>query len=521
MTPAPPTPGAGAGAEAGRGGGGAGGGGGGGLGGVLGALPGPAREALLRRPEAALAAVRSLPSARARLYALRMAAAGGGGGGGGGGGEGVALTGGLVASWSKPGAGSASGHAAALRALVALGLWARDGPEGGFRVSPAFSAGLRSALEGGADGGSGEGEEEGAVDAAAAAAAGTVPGDGEGCWEVLLLGLVEAGAGEEVSEEPAPEGEAGEGLDERQLFERLGLVGPAGGALTAAGFRFLLQDTHAQMWALLQEYLLSLEEGRAAVTLGFLLQLGFRDLSRPYRLEALEPAQRDAVGPLSRLGLVHTFSADGVVGLPTHVAPTDLARTLCGGGTASTATGKPEGAQTRGSRGGGAAPGLGGGFILVETNFRVYAYTRSRLAGAVLRLFCAEEYLLPNLFVGRLTRESCGAAFALGIGAEAVLAYLRERAHPQARRGAGPAVPGTVADALRLWEAEAQRVSLEEAVLYSHFSSEAEFRAAEGFARSRGALLWSEPAKLRLAALGAFLDEMRAFIRANRAKAPD
>merc|ERR1711903_72633 len=203
MTPAPPTPGA----EAGRGGGG--------LGGVLGALPGPAREALLRRPEAALAAVRSLPSARARLYALRMAAAGGGsgGGGGGGGGEGVALTGGLVASWAKPGAGSASGHAAALRALVALGLWARDGPEGGFRVSPAFSAGLRSALEDGADGVSGQGEEESAVDAAAAAAAGAVSGDGEGCWEVLLLGLVEAGAGAEVSEEPAPEGEAGEGSD--------------------------------------------------------------------------------------------------------------------------------------------------------------------------------------------------------------------------------------------------------------------------------------------------------------------
>ena len=156
--------------------------------------------------------------------------------------------------------------------------------------------------------------------------------------------------------------------------------------------------------------------------------------------------------------------------------------------------------------------------MLVETNFRVYAYTRSRLAHAVLRLFSSEEYLLPNLFVGRLTRESCGAAFALGIGAEAVLGYLRERAHPQARRGAGPAVPGTVADALRLWEAEAQRVSLEEAVLYSHFASEAEFQAVEGFARGKGGLLWSEPAKLRLAAHSDLMDGMRSFIRENRAK---
>ena len=149
---------------------------------------------------------------------------------------------------------------------------------------------------------------------------------------------------------------------------------------------------------------------------------------------------------------------------------------------------------------------------------RSEALTRSRLAHAVLRLFSSEEYLLPNLFVGRLTRESCGAAFALGIGAEAVLGYLRERAHPQARRGTGPAVPGTVADALRLWEAEAQRVSLEEAVLYSHFASEVEFQAVEGFARSKGGLLWSEPAKLRLAAHSVLMDEMRAFIRENRAK---
>lgn len=45
-------------------------------------------------------------------------------------------------------------------------------------------------------------------------------------------------------------------------------------------------------------------------------------------------------------------------------------------------------------------------FIVVESNFKVYAYTDSLLYRAILKLFMREDYRLPNLIVGMLTRES-------------------------------------------------------------------------------------------------------------------
>jgi transcription initiation factor TFIIH subunit 4 len=40
------------------------------------------------------------------------------------------------------------------------------------------------------------------------------------------------------------------------------------------------------------------------------------------------------------------------------------------------------------------------GFIIVESNFKVYAYTSDTLYQAILRLFMQEDYLFPNLVVG-------------------------------------------------------------------------------------------------------------------------
>ena len=43
-------------------------------------------------------------------------------------------------------------------------------------------------------------------------------------------------------------------------------------------------------------------------------------------------------------------------------------------------------------------------FIIVESNFKVYAYTDSELYRAILRLFMREDCVFKNLVVGMLTR---------------------------------------------------------------------------------------------------------------------
>lgn len=62
---------------------------------------------------------------------------------------------------------------------------------------------------------------------------------------------------------------------------------------------------------------------------------------------------------------------------------------------------------------------------------QVYAYTASPLQAAVLRLFVRCECLLPNLFVGTVTRESVLSALKCGLTAEDIVSYLRSHAHPQ------------------------------------------------------------------------------------------
>jgi transcription initiation factor TFIIH subunit 4 len=46
------------------------------------------------------------------------------------------------------------------------------------------------------------------------------------------------------------------------------------------------------------------------------------------------------------------------------------------------------------------------GFLVLENNFRVYAYTQSLLHIRVLALFVRLECRLPNLVVGTITRKS-------------------------------------------------------------------------------------------------------------------
>lgn len=78
--------------------------------------------------------------------------------------------------------------------------------------------------------------------------------------------------------------------------------------------------------------------------------------------------------------------------------------------------------------------------IKVKVLLQVYAYTASQLQTAILRLFTRCECILPNLFVGILTRESVVGALASSLSADQIVGYLRQHAHPHVA-GRSPVVP--------------------------------------------------------------------------------
>ena len=287
-------------------------------------------------------------------------------------------------------------------------------------------------------------------------------------------------------------------------FEPAAPTAPApsrGGAgalsVSAAGFRFLLLERASQLWLLLQHYL-SAAEARgadAAAAVAFLLRLSFLPPHVPQRAPDAEarPAQRRMLADLATLGVLALFGDDD----DRWFCPTPLAASLAAG-LAAGGAGRPR-----------------DGHIIVETNYRVYAYTSSPLELAILRFFVRPEYRLPNVFVGALTRESVAGALTHGIGAEQIVAYLQQHAHP-AVAGRTPAVPETVTDQIRLWAAGTLRLRASPATLYDDFPNADAYRAAAAHARTLGALLWADDAKRVFVARRDVQPQMREFFRIAR-----
>ena len=106
-----------------------------------------------------------------------------------------------------------------------------------------------------------------------------------------------------------------------------------------------------------------------------------------------------------------------------------------------------------------------GGDIVLETNYRLYAYTASALQIAVLNLFTDMLFRFDNMVCGQLTQESTKDAFDAGITADQIISYLTAHAHPQMIKNGESCnltnpLPASVRDQIRLWYLDRKRIAL-------------------------------------------------------------
>ncbi|XP_049877411.1 general transcription factor IIH subunit 4 [Pectinophora gossypiella] len=253
--------------------------------------------------------------------------------------------------------------------------------------------------------------------------------------------------------------------------------------ITRAGFQFLLLSTAKQVWLFLQHYLHTAEKRSlsAAECLAFLYQLSFSTLGKDYSTEGMSNNMLVFLQHLREFGLVYQRKRKAGRFYPTRLA---LNITCVRDGAALVAPLEPGAA--RGAR----------GYILVETNYRVYAYTQTNLQVALLGLFTELIYRFPNLVVGVLTRESVRQALRGGITAEQIIHYLEQHSHPQMLKSetggirSSSRLPPTVVDQVRLWESERNRFTYTEGVVYNQFLSQADFVVLRDYARQQGVLTW-------------------------------
>ncbi|KAL4062894.1 transcription factor Tfb2-domain-containing protein [Scleroderma citrinum] len=279
------------------------------------------------------------------------------------------------------------------------------------------------------------------------------------------------------------------------LLQRSGLMQSINGSalqITSDGFQFLLHSPHDQLWSLLLQYLHMAEERQMDLVevLSFFFMLSTMELGREYSTDSLSETQKAMLEDLRDYGLVWQRKASS-----KRFSPTRLATTLTSlspplpTSTGSSGPSVPSGTAVTLTSSAGPQ-----GFIILETNYRIYAYTDNPLQTAVLNLFVTMKYRFPNLVVGMLTRESVRKALSNGITADQIISYLTAHAHPQMRKN-NPLLPVTVQDQIRLWELERNRLKSAQGFLYRDFASQADYEYVLAYAKQLGVVLWENAAK--------------------------
>lgn len=299
--------------------------------------------------------------------------------------------------------------------------------------------------------------------------------------------------------------------------------------ITNSGFQFLLQDINAQIWTLLLQYLnLTQDLNMDPVdVLNFLFVLGSLELGKSYYLSGLSDTQVSMLADLRDYGLVYQYSDQSDRFYPTRLATT-LTSESSSLKTPSMALDQAVDTSSAGlDSENGLDAGPGQGSIILETNFKLYAYTNSPLEIAILNLFVNLRTRFANMVSGQITRESIRNALYNGITSDQIINFLETHAHPQMRAlakerldkkvefdasnnintaGGGQnsaaqhkleILPPTVVDQIKLWQLELDRIQAFEGYLFKEFASQQEFDVLCNYASDVGVLIWSDRTKMR------------------------
>lgn len=319
--------------------------------------------------------------------------------------------------------------------------------------------------------------------------------------------------------------------------------------VTKDGFTFVLKDVNTQVWTLLFLYVESADQNGIdkIEVLSFIFFIASLELGLAYSLSTLTEVQREILSDFLNLGIVYQPEENS-----TFFYPTRLATTL----TSSNSSAISNTSQTLGSslQTGSAQSSAhntqsGSGYIVIETNFRVYAYTSSPLQIALLNLFINLRSRHPNMVTGKMTKMSVQRAIKLGITSQQIISYLTSHAHPQMRRSASAEyandmsrylarkaaqgddefklddtsnpepvfmpVPSTICNQITLWQIERDRIKATQGYLLQDFNNQADYNATWKHADETGVLVWRSKDKIPLQEKKIFvnrIDGVSAFI---------
>jgi len=239
--------------------------------------------------------------------------------------------------------------------------------------------------------------------------------------------------------------------DVKQLVQDIGLLNHQG-MKTAAGFQFLYQNLHSQIWRIMMGFIKMSEKRcwQKHDVINFLFQTSFHPVGSVLPINSLTPTQKSFIKDLANLGFVFLLGKK-------YYSPSQYCKFL----TSTPATTTNEENEK--------------GYIIVETTFRVFAYTSSPMQINLLSEFCQLKMKLPNMVCGYITKEKVLNLLERGISVELILSYLKDYAHPQLQQKT-PILPINVTDQIKLWHIERNRLKMTSSYKIEGFPDEKEFK---------------------------------------------
>lgn len=313
---------------------------------------------------------------------------------------------------------------------------------------------------------------------------------GESAWEQLLFSMVTG----IFPEQSGPL---------REVMIGSGLISSETGTITNVGFQFLLLPRYQQLWTLLLQFLM-MAEASGLDLVACLISI-FRLMLHPPGASAQSLVTQVTAKFLSQIGLVKSNLTEPPSGKhrsrdpPPNWVITELMDSLAN----PTCLNKVK-----------------TGFIIIETNYKFYAYTNSPLQIAILGLFVKLKDRFHNMVHGQLTGPSVQAALSKGITADQIIAFIKEHLHPSMQQDDGELLlPSVIEDQIHLWERDRKRLRMAEGYLYQEFTSEEQLKRMMGEAQRLNALLYVNYQKRILVVNEEAHPAMKAFVLAEKTRA--
>ncbi len=258
--------------------------------------------------------------------------------------------------------------------------------------------------------------------------------------------------------------------------------------ITNNGFQFLLADSAEQVATLIIQYCMDLPDTELLDALITIMIVSFIVPEMSYDMKVLSVQQKKHIKFLSDLGVVHCIRSSFI--------PTRLSKAITYTGEQPLQVTKEE------------------GFLVLETNYKFYAYTNSSLHLSILSLFMNIRTKFPNMIHGQLSQDSVTDAFKKGITAAQIIRFLTSSAHNEMRLTL-PILPPTITDQITLWEQDRNRLKAKPGYLYQQFLSSADFEKVVAEANRVVVVLYANPSSRMLVVSETGHSQIKTFVKNN------